>query len=180
MNGTKPIMLNFGCGGNYIEGWQNHDADVDITKPLPFGDGIADFVFAEHVVEHVTYEQALSFFRESHRVLRSGGVIRIAVPSVERIWQYADENYMKFVSRWTNGEVSRRAAIDAILHAHGHQAPWTSGLLSASLYFAGFDHVAPCTPGHSIHLELREVEGHGKVIGDHFNLIETAVSEGTK
>ncbi len=174
------MKINLGCGGNYIEGWKNHDDDVDITNPLPFEDGSAEFMFAEHVVEHVTYEEALSFFRECHRVLSPGGVLRIAVPSIERIYFLADMDYMKFVSKWTDGKVSRRAAMDAILHAHGHKAPWTEGLLEASIFYAGFDHVSRRTPGYSSHEELQNVEGHGKVIGDHFNHIETVICEGTK
>lgn len=181
MNGNGLIKINFGCGTNRLTGWQNYDAEVDITQPLPFGDGIADFMFAEHVVEHVTYEQALAFFRECYRVLKRGGVLRIAVPSIERVMTRGDESYFTFASKWTkNHEVSRRAAMDAILHAHGHQAPWTEGLLRASLYFAGFDKGNVCTPGQSQFDELRNVEGHGKVIGDHFNFIETAVCEGNK
>lgn len=175
------MNINLGCGNNYIDGWQNHDADVDITCRLPFDDGSASFMFAEHVVEHVTYEQALTFFRECHRVLKVGGVLRIAVPSIERIWLLADNGYIKFASRWSeNNEVSRRAAMGAILHAHGHRAPWTAGLLSASLYYAGFEQIEQYTPGQSRHVELQNVEGHGKVITDHFNHIETAIVEGTK
>lgn len=173
--------INFGCGTNRLEGWQNYDAEVDITKTLPFGNGVADFVFAEHVVEHVTYEQALAFFRECHRILKSGGVVRIAVPSIERVMRHGNEDYFKFASRWTDfHEVSRRAAMGAILHAHGHQAPWTDSLLRASLYLSGFTGASTYPPGQSGYAELVGVEGHGKVIGDEFNFIETTVCEGIK
>jgi hypothetical protein len=65
----------------------------------------------------------------------------------------------------------------ALLDAHGHQAPWTVSLLAASLYVAGFDTVVPRDPGLSDHAALRGVEGHGRVIGEVFNAIETIVCE---
>lgn len=176
------MRINLGCGTNRIMGWSNHDADVDITKRLPWEDNVASFVFAEHVVEHVPYTEALCFFTECHRVLRAGGVCRIAVPSVERVWQMATPEYGKFTERWVkaDGLDYRRRAMTNILFRHGHRAPWTEGLLCASLFYAGFKSVLPRAPGYSEHVELRGVEGHGKVIGDEFNAIETVVVEATK
>jgi SAM-dependent methyltransferase len=173
------MKINLGCGRNHLEGWKNYDADVDITKPLPFPNNSADCIFAEHVVEHVGYYEALGFFRECHRVLGAGGIVRIAVPSVERILRYGSPDYFKFASKW-GPTPDVRGAMHAILHAHGHRAPWTESLLTTSLFFAGFDNVEVCTPGQSHHEALRGVEGHGRVIGEYFNWIETTVAEATK
>ena len=41
-------------------------------------------------MEHVTYQQAISFFREAHRVLAAGGVLRVTVPSLEQIRRSTD------------------------------------------------------------------------------------------
>lgn len=174
------IAINLGCGRNHIEGWKNYDADVDITKPLPFHDQQADFVLAEHVVEHVGYYEAVAFFRECFRILKPDGVLRIAVPSIERVMQHGNDEYFKFVAKKWAPTPDRRGAMHAMLHAHGHRAPWTEGLLLASVYFAGFDKVRTASPGMSKHPELRGVEGHGRVIGDEFNEIETVIVEGTK
>lgn len=175
------MKLNFGCGTNRIAGWNNHDADVDITNRLPYASESAGFVFAEHVVEHVTYAQALGFFAECHRVLRSGGICRIAVPSVERVMIHATPEYCEFTKKWA---VERRndvrGAMSAIIFAHGHKQPWTLSLLQTSLFYAGFSRTDICAPGCSMHEQLRGVEGHGRVIGDEFNQIETIVVEATK
>ncbi|RUU23682.1 methyltransferase domain-containing protein [Mesorhizobium sp. M7A.T.Ca.TU.009.01.3.2] len=173
------VKLNFGCGTNRMEGWENFDEEVDITKQLPFIDGYADFIFAEHVVEHVDYRQALAFFAECHRVLKPGGVIRIAVPSLENIWKRGDQDYFNFAHRWAPS-ADRRGAMHAIINAHGHKAIWTQGLLEACLFYAGFEDIAGAEPGKSEHADLMAVEGHGRVIGDRFNWIETAVAEGCK
>lgn len=179
------LKLNLGCGTNKLKGWENHDDDVDITKPLPWADGAADFVFAEHVVEHVTYLQAVTFFRECQRVLRVNGVCRIAVPSVEQVWRCASPEYMKFTQKWvkptgTSDNSRRRDAMTNILFQHGHQSPWTKDLLLASLFYAGFDVVHALPPGQSRHDDLRDIEGHSRVISEYFNWIETVVVEATK
>lgn len=172
------IGLNFGCGTNRLEGWANFDAEVDIAKPLQFSDGSAGFILAEHVVEHVSYREALSFFRECRRVLRSGGVARIAVPSIEQVWRFGTAEYFGFAhSRGWAKSADARGAMAALLDCHGHQAPWTASLLASSLYLAGFDNVVQRDPGLSDHPELHGVEGHGKVIGDAFNAIETVICE---
>ncbi|TGQ69522.1 methyltransferase domain-containing protein [Mesorhizobium sp. M00.F.Ca.ET.186.01.1.1] len=176
---VPAIKLNFGCGTNRLDGWQNFDAEIDITSPLPFADGHADFIYAEHVVEHVDYIKALAFFAECRRVLKPGGVIRIAVPSLENIFRRGDQDYFNFTRKW-GPTADLRGAMHAIIFAHGHQAIWSQGTLEAALYFAGFEDVAACDPGKSSHADLVDVEGHGRVIGDHFNWIETAIAEGTK
>lgn len=176
---APTIKLNFGCGENRITGWCNYDEEVDITQPLPFEDDHADFIFAEHVVEHVDYRAALKFFAECRRVLKPGGVIRIAVPSLENIWKRGDQDYFNFVRKWAPS-ADRRGAMHAIINAHGHKAIWTQGLLEACLFYAGFEDIEGCEPGKSIHPDLVAVEGHGRVIGERFNWIETAVVEGTK
>lgn len=172
------LKINLGCGTNVLAGWDNRDADVDITKPLPWASGAADFILAEHVVEHVEYAAALRFFKECRRVLKVGGVARIAVPSIEQVWRHGSAAYFSWVHEkgWAP-RADARGAIDALLNQHGHQAPWTASLLSTSLYAAGFDTVIQRDPGLSDHMELHDVEGHGRVIGETFNAIETVICE---
>ncbi|ESY72526.1 hypothetical protein X740_33225 [Mesorhizobium sp. LNHC221B00] len=173
------IKLNFGCGTNRLDGWQNFDAEIDIEKRLPFADDHADFIYAEHVVEHVDYHAALRFFTEARRVLKPGGVIRICVPSLENIWRRGDQEYFDFTRKWAPS-ADRRGAMHAIIHAHGHKAIWSQALLEACLFFAGFEDIAGCEVHKSAHADLTDVEGHHKVISEHFNWIEAAVAEGRK
>ena len=94
------IKLNFGCGSNRLPGWENHDAEVDIASPLPFPDSHAHFIFAEHCVEHIDYYAALAFFKECRRILKPGGVLRLAIPSIENVWKRGDQEYCNAVRRW--------------------------------------------------------------------------------
>ncbi|MEJ0067173.1 MAG: methyltransferase domain-containing protein [Caulobacteraceae bacterium] len=58
---------------------------LDIRKPLPFADGSAARVLAEHVIEHLDFaSDAASLAREIWRVLEPGGTFRVIVPDGER------------------------------------------------------------------------------------------------
>ena len=170
------IKINFGCGTNRIPGWRNLDNDVQIDKTLPFPDNYADFVFAEHLVEHVDYYQAIEFLRECRRVLKPGGIARISVPSIENVIKRGDPAYFKFTTEW-QPDATVRGALYALLYKHGHKSAWTDSLLESTLFFAGFKNVTRCEPGASAHSELRGVEGHHRVIGERFNWIESSIYE---
>jgi predicted SAM-dependent methyltransferase len=174
------IKLNLGCGTNKLAGWENRDADVDITKKLPWPDGSVSHVNIEHCVEHVPYKAAIGFFQEAHRVLAPGGVLRVTVPSLEQIAACDDADYHRFTTKWQKLGPNKRGAMSAIIYAHGHECAWNAQLLRDTLYFAGFDDVLACESGLSEDPALRGVEGHGRVIGDHFNQIESCTFEARK
>lgn len=86
-------LLNLGCGNRFHPAWVNVDlAPVapsvlrhDLCQPLPFGDQAFVAVYHSHVLEHLPREKALPFLRECHRVLESGGILRVAVPDLEAV-----------------------------------------------------------------------------------------------
>lgn len=88
-----PILLNLGCGTRIHPAWQNFDLNVtapgvrplDIRAPLPFPDSSADAVYHSHVLEHLDPHTGARFIRECRRILKPGGVLRIAVPDLEAI-----------------------------------------------------------------------------------------------
>ena len=85
----KPgCYLDLGCGPNIDPEFCNLDygwrpgVDVcwDVTKGLPFSDGYIGGIFTEHMIEHISFDQALSLLGECRRVLRKGGTLRVIVP----------------------------------------------------------------------------------------------------
>lgn len=87
-----PACLNVGCGRHFSKDWTNTDLTpargvlkVDLRKPLPWQEGSFDATYSSHVLEHLTPEDGLRVLREQFRVLKPGGVCRVAVPDLEGI-----------------------------------------------------------------------------------------------
>ena len=74
---------------------------ADATKRIPVGDGLAEVVYASHMIEHLDGNQVLFFLSEVHRVLAPNGVIRIALPDLRQlVHQYlAEGDADAFVAR---------------------------------------------------------------------------------
>ena len=86
MTNLEPLRLHLGSGGVKKNGWVDVDlvgrsADLawNLTKALPFGANSVDAIFHEALVRYLTLRECLDLTRECHRVLRPGGVMRIAV-----------------------------------------------------------------------------------------------------
>lgn len=171
--------LHLGCGSHRIPDWENHDLDVDLRRPLPFSDASASFIFAEHVVEHITPKQAWSFFEECRRVLAVGGVVRIAIPDFVRLSKGMCDEYVAAVKAGGHGDGTKRSALRAVVFDHGHEAVWSQDLLFHVLQAVGFV-AEKCLCGFSAHSELYDIEQHWKTVGRSVAENETGVVEGTK
>lgn len=169
------MKINFCCGGNLLEGWKNHDMDCDIRKPLPYANGVADYAAVEHGAEHITHQEAWNFFAEVHRILKPGGVFRVAIPDITRMSRKMTDEYRNAVKAGGHGDNPIRAAI----FSHGHQAAWNQDLLITFLQAIGFK-AEKVEMGKSRHAALAGVEGHGKVVGQSVAEVETSCAEGTK
>lgn len=85
--------LQIGSHVCVLPGWLNTDlyplsmsaVSLDATKTFPLPDESFDYVFSEHQMEHIAYSEALTMLRECRRILRPGGKIRLAVPSLDRL-----------------------------------------------------------------------------------------------
>lgn len=56
----------------------------DVTKGLPVQDESVDALYSSHMLEHLDKNEASKFLREAFRILKSGGIIRIAVPDIKK------------------------------------------------------------------------------------------------
>jgi len=81
------IKLHLGCGKRdfgtdwiHIDGGDfPHLYSHDITK-LNFDDNSADIIYSSHVLSYFDREEVLTVLSEWKRVLRKGGILRLAVP----------------------------------------------------------------------------------------------------
>lgn len=149
---AMALKVNFGCGENKLEGWKNHDSELDITKPLPYRDNTVEMILIEHVVEHVSSGQALQFFREARRILKPKGVLRVCIPVLDKI-------------------PDKQWAAD-LIEKHGHVQLLCKETLTHLLSVAGFSSVQQT--GRS------ECDGHWKIIGKERDDAETLRMEATK
>jgi predicted SAM-dependent methyltransferase len=140
-----PLQLNLGCGTLPLEGWVNVDliglpVDLawDIRQPLPFKDNVVDAIFHEHVMEHVSAYQGYLFLKESLRVLKKGGVLRIVMPDASRyIRSYVDPEH-EFLNRWRPGEITPMMALQHEFYSFGHCAMYDYETLALFCRSAGF------------------------------------------
>lgn len=87
--------LNLGCGYHYSSEreWTNLDFTStgpgviahNLLKGIPFNDNEFDLVYHSHVLEHFSKEDGERMIEECFRVLKPGGIIRIAIPDLEII-----------------------------------------------------------------------------------------------
>lgn len=54
------------------------------NQELPFADNSVQAIHTSHVLEHLSLEENGHFFKEAHRVLIKGGVLRVIVPDLEK------------------------------------------------------------------------------------------------
>lgn len=88
--------LHLGCGKRYIPGfihidkeyYKHLDYQLDITNLSKFADNSIDVIYACHVLDHLSRNKELDgALSEWHRVLRRGGILRIAVSDFEKVVQ---------------------------------------------------------------------------------------------
>lgn len=99
----KKSYLNLGCGSHFHKDWVNLDfvstgegvIEHNLLKGIPFEDNSFEVVYHSHVLEHFLREDGKKFIAENNRVLKSGGIIRIAIPNVEQIVK----NYMQLLQK---------------------------------------------------------------------------------
>ena len=60
----------------------NYFIHHDLSYGIPLRDGVADFIYSSHFLEHLFRQDGKKLLEESFRVLKPGGTIRIVVPDL--------------------------------------------------------------------------------------------------
>jgi predicted SAM-dependent methyltransferase len=191
--------LHVGCGPAPIPGWINTDINpldssvmyMDAASPWPFQEGELDYVFSEHLIEHLTFDGGVFFLREAHRCLKPGGRIRIATPNIkflfhmDRDWN-VDQKYRDY-AKWSSDAFIGKGIVHPVLVINnffrdwGHQFLWDPSLLRHILIdVVKFSSAFQCCVSTSGDPNLSGLEQHGKWIPPHWNELETMVFEAAK
>lgn len=169
----QQTKLNVGCGTDYKDGWVNIDNNSDnniekldlshdLRNPLPFNDDTVDFIFNEHFVEHLTVEESKIAIKDMMRVLKPGGVLRIAMPDLElAVKAYLDPtmNSPEFLKKHGLDIVKTPAELlNMNFRWWGHKwlYDWTE--LDRRLRELGYSTFTKCERGKSKYGELRGLE----------------------
>jgi len=87
------MNVHFGCGYHKLKGWINVDLDMsckpdviaDLRQDLPFKSQSIDYIHSEDFVDQLELEKAYRFFKECHRILKKGGVMRVLTPDLHQL-----------------------------------------------------------------------------------------------
>lgn len=87
------IKLHLGCGKRFIPGFihidfgdfSHIDYNRDVSDLSIYDDNSVDLIYASHVLEHFKRFEVDKVLAEWYRVLKEGGILRIAVPDFESI-----------------------------------------------------------------------------------------------
>lgn len=109
---ANGLLVNIGCGSTWHPAWVNLDVrpvspgirSWNVADGLPFADGQVQACYASHVLEHLSRHQARTLLAECWRVLRPGGVLRLAVPDLETLAR----EYLKALASTAGGDPSAR------------------------------------------------------------------------
>jgi predicted SAM-dependent methyltransferase len=200
---NSVIKLHIGAGGNEINEWLNTDIEpqgnniilLDASQIFPIPDESIDYIYSEHVFEHLTINQQIVMLEESYRTLKHGGKIRIATPDFnfimsifnnrsEQIQDYINWNANSFLKPLLNffgTEIQTDVfVINNFFHDWGHKFIHNKSSLNLFLKKFNFQNITQYKVGQSDDANLLDLEKHGQVISEKFNEMETMIFEGTK
>jgi predicted SAM-dependent methyltransferase len=195
---NKVRKLQLGCGGHVLkDGWLNSDyypvspkcMHLNAAECFPFRNDEFDFIFSEHMIEHLPYASGVQMIRECFRILKNRGVIRLSTPDLSfliRLHQGArsktEHDYIVWATKtWINDApyFDSVFVINNFVRDWGHTFIYDENTLRFALQKAGFTQIKRCELNRSEHDELQNLENENRLPGGLLKL-ETMTLEGTK
>jgi predicted SAM-dependent methyltransferase len=158
-------MLHLGCGSHILAGWANIDYDGsrdvvkwDVTWPLPVKSGVIKFVYCEHLIEHITRDQAKALMTECCRVLSRDGVLRISTPNLQAL---AEKYLTGEIEEWRDVGWTPSTPCKMMnegMRLWGHQFMYDATELKTLMTECGFRRMVDAPWRQSDHVELKGLE----------------------
>jgi SAM-dependent methyltransferase len=130
----------------------HHFIHHDLAYGVPFEDGVVDFIYSSHFLEHLFYKDAQHLINECHRVLKPNGTIRISVPDLEyavKLYHSGKKHEMLQNYFFVEDDASNYAR---------HKYMYDFGLLSESLSLAGFQNIRRCEYQEGLTPDLEKLD----------------------
>ena len=151
------VKVHLGPGQrNYLDGWINLDANfitakcdvwADLSNPLPFKDGTVDAFYSHHVIEHLSDSVIAFLFKEMHRCLKPGGVIRVGGPDGDTAIRKFIENDTAWFGDWPDKRESIGGRFANFMFCRGeHMTMLSRSYLSELARAAAFQNIGFCVP----------------------------------
>lgn len=192
--------LQIGAGYNMLDGWLNADFNpatrqagqlyLNATRRFPFASASFDYVFSEHMIEHIWWSDGQTMLKESHRILKPGGKIRISTPNLASIASLLDpprtpikEQYLKLsTDKHIPHAIGYRPGfvINNFFWDFGHFFVYDADTLELALRTAGFTDIQRWQPMQSDDPHLTGIESHQKIVGDEVNAFESIIMQAVK
>lgn len=194
--GAETRKLHLAAGSNVLPGWLNSDiysspgvVYVDATKRLPFGENVFDYVFNEHMIEHISYSKALDFLAEVYRVLKPGGKLRVATPDLLFLIELYRQDKSPLQAAYIEWATDRFAesvgayadtfVINNFVRDWGHTFIYDEKVLQSAMEKVGFADVVRRRVNQSDDEALRGLENDNRM-PEGFLELESLILEGTK
>lgn len=197
MNQEGVKKLQLGCGFNILEGWLNSDYEpksrglirIDATQSYRFADDTFDYIFSEHLIEHLSFEQGQFMLKECFRILKDGGKIRISTPDLAfliALYRTDKSELQKEYIKWSTQEFISGAplcedtiVINNYVRDWGHKFIYDEKILRFSLQEAGFKDIRKFALSESEDSAFRDLENEQRM-PEGFLRLESMTLEGTK
>jgi predicted SAM-dependent methyltransferase len=145
--------LNWGCGSWPEPGWINSDIkdgpgidiSCDIRKGLPLEEDSLDYAVSIHALPEIQYGDLVSVLTELRRVLKPGGVLRLALPDLDKgIQAYLEKDRDYFLVPDEHAKSIGGKLVTQLLWYGWSKTLFTYDFVEELLGSAGFAEIARC------------------------------------
>jgi len=194
---SSTPKLNIGCGTHLLTGWLNTDYSpelppvmyLDARQRFPFKEETFDYIFSEHVIEHISYGDGMNMLTECYRVLKRSGKIRISTPDLAFLVDLTrpdKSDLQRAYIKWAANSFIPGApddnevfVINNCVRNWGHTFIYDENTLRGAMTSAGFKTITKCDQHESKDAALRNLENEHH-LPPKFLRLETLTLEGSK